>query len=193
MTRTACVLLADGFEEIEAVTVIDVLRRAGVTVSVLGVAVANAGAAARKATGSHGITLLVDAALGDVVALDNRYDAVILPGGLPGATHLRDSDVVRDFVLAHAHRGAVVAAVCAAPIALARYGLLGGKTAACYPGFEDALDGATVDAAAVVVDGNIITSRGVGTALAFALALVTTLVDRATAESLAQKMLVSFP
>jgi 4-methyl-5(b-hydroxyethyl)-thiazole monophosphate biosynthesis len=189
---TCAVLLADGFEEIEAVTVVDVLRRAGVQVSVLGASSSGSGAAARKVMGSHGITINVDAALVDVAALDTRFDAVVLPGGLPGATNLRDSDRVRAFVVAQHGAGAVVAAVCAGPIALAQFGLLRGRKATCYPGFESELDGAVVDAsAAVVVDGDVITSRGVGTSLAFALALVERLVDADTARTLAGKMLVA--
>jgi 4-methyl-5(b-hydroxyethyl)-thiazole monophosphate biosynthesis len=189
---TCAVLLADGFEEIEAVTVVDVLRRAGVQVSVLAASATASGASARRVTGSHGITISVDAALVDVAALDARFDAVVLPGGLPGATHLRDDERVRDFVVGQRRAGATIAAICAAPIALARFGLLQGRKATCYPGFETELDGATVDAAtAVVVDGDVVTSRGVGTSLAFALALVERLVDAETARTLAGKMLVA--
>ncbi|MBM4280935.1 MAG: DJ-1/PfpI family protein [Deltaproteobacteria bacterium] len=192
MTRSACVLLADGFEEIEAITVVDVLRRAGVCVSVLGGSTTGAGAPPRRATGSHGLSVIVDAALVDVVAGGARFDAVVLPGGLPGATNLRDDARVRDFVVGQHAQGAVLAAVCAGPIALARFGLLRGKKATCYPGFEAELTGAVVDTrAAVVVDGDVITSRGVGTSLAFALALVERLVDADAARTLAEKMLVS--
>jgi 4-methyl-5(b-hydroxyethyl)-thiazole monophosphate biosynthesis len=192
MNSSACVLLVDGFEEIEAVTVVDVMRRAGVQVSILGASTTGAGAGARKAAGSHGITVLVDAALADVAALGTRFDAVVLPGGLPGATNLRDNDRVRDFVVAQRGQGAIVAAICAGPIALARFGLLRGRRATCYPGFEDQLDGAVVDAQpAVVVDGDVITSRGVGTSLPFALALVERLVGVDVARRLADKMLVT--
>jgi 4-methyl-5(b-hydroxyethyl)-thiazole monophosphate biosynthesis len=189
---SCAVLLADGFEEIEAVTVIDVLRRAGIQVSVLGAGVQGSGAAARRAVGSHGIAINVDAALVDVAALDSRFDCVVLPGGLPGATNLRDNERVRDFVLAQHGGGALVAAICAAPIALGRFGLLQGRDATCYPGFEDQLVGARVHAdRAVVVDERIVTSRGVGTALPFALALVERLVDAATAREHATRMLVA--
>jgi 4-methyl-5(b-hydroxyethyl)-thiazole monophosphate biosynthesis len=192
MNSSACVLLVDGFEEIEAVTVVDVMRRAGVQVSILGASTTGAGAGARKAAGSHGITVLVDAALADVAALGTRFDAVVLPGGLPGATNLRDNDRVRDFVVAQRGQGAIVAAICAGPIALARFGMLRGRRATCYPGFEDQLDGAVVDAQpAVVVDGDVITSRGVGTSLPFALALVERLVGVDVARRLADKMLVT--
>lgn len=183
MSKRACVLFVDGFEEIEAVTVVDVLRRAGVQTSVLGVE-------QRQVTGSHGLTLRMDAALKDVIDLGTTFDAVVLPGGMPGAAKLRDSDVVRDFVVAQHGGGAVAAAICAGPIALARSGLLEGKVATCFPGFEAELGGATFSDAVVVDAGDVITSRGVGTALDFAIALVARLVDAATARSLGEKMLV---
>jgi 4-methyl-5(b-hydroxyethyl)-thiazole monophosphate biosynthesis len=191
VSPAACVLLADGFEEIEAVTVIDVLRRAGVAVSVLGASTTGSGAAARKALGSHGISVNVDAALVDVAALGTGFDAVVLPGGLPGATNLRDNVCVRDFVVAQHAAGAIVAGVCAAPIALARFGLLQGRDATCYPGFEAQLEGSRVfPDRAVVDDGNVLTSRGVGTTMSFALALVARLVDAEAARALAETMLV---
>lgn len=183
MTKRACVLFVEGFEEIEAVTVVDVLRRAGVQTSVLGVE-------QRQVTGSHGLTLRMDAALKDVVDLGTTFDAVVLPGGMPGAAKLRDSDVVRDFVLAQHGQGALAAAICAGPIALARFGLLDGKRATCFPGFEGQLGGATYHEADVVDAGDVLTSRGVGTALDFALALVARLIDVDAATSLGQKMLV---
>ncbi len=181
----ACVLLTDGFEETEAVTVIDVLRRADVQTSVLGVS-------ARKVTGSHGITILVDASLGDVASLGTTFDAVVLPGGMPGAASLRDSEAVSSFVRAQHDNGAVVAAICAAPIALAAFGLLQERRATCFPGFEAQLGDAIVDdsGASVVVDGAIVTSRGVGTALPFALALVERLVSADRARALGAAMLV---
>ncbi len=184
--RSACVLLVDGFEEIEAVTVVDVLRRAGVQVSVLGVD-------HRTVIGGHGLTLKVDASLADVVDLDTTFQLVVLPGGMPGASSLRDSERVKGFVLAQRARQGQIAAICAGPIALAAFGVLQGKRATCFPGHEAALvaGGATVVTDAVVQDGDVVTSRGVGTALAFALALVARLVDAETANGLADKMLVS--
>ena len=181
----ACaVLLADGFEEIEAVVVIDVLRRAGVDVTVVGVLRSG------LVTGSHSIAVAVDNALDDVVA--RRFDAVVLPGGLPGATALRDSERVRAFVVGQRDRGALVAAICAGPIALGRFGLLQGRDATCYPGFEAELTGARVHVdRAVVVDGSVVTSRGVGTAPSFALALVELLVGVDAARSHAAKMLIA--
>jgi len=182
--RTACVLVVDGFEEIEAITVVDVLRRAGVQTSVLGVV-------HRKVTGNHGITINVDASLGDVIALGSRFDVVVLPGGMPGAAALRDSDVVKGFMLEQRARGAAMAAICAAPIALGRFGILQGRRATCFPGFEGQLDGATVVTdEAVVSDGDVVTSRGPGTAMAFALTLVARLMGDAVATELGKRMLV---
>lgn len=178
----ACVLLIDGFEETEAITVIDVLRRADAQVSVLGVD-------ARKVTGSHGISVNVDAALDDVVAIGAVFDLVVLPGGMPGAARLRDSDKVRRFVVGQHADGAIAAAICAAPIALAAFGILEGKRATCYPGFEAQLSGAVVGGSDVVVDGRVVTSRGVGTALAFALALVERIAGAPTADTLRVQLL----
>jgi 4-methyl-5(b-hydroxyethyl)-thiazole monophosphate biosynthesis len=177
----AAVVLVDGFEEIEAVTVIDVLRRANVDVALCGVV-------ALDVVGSHGIALRADRLLRDV----GNVDVVVLPGGMPGAATLRDSDVVRAFVEAQHARGALLAAICAAPIALASWGLLRGRSATCFPGHKPALvaGGATVLVEPVVDAGNVVTSRGVGTALAFALALVARLVDDDTAARLARTMLV---
>lgn len=181
MTR-ACVLLADGFEETEAVTLIDVLRRARVDV-------VTAGIRARRVTGSHAIPIEADATLADVA--HETFDAVVLPGGMPGATHLRDDAGVRALVTAQHAAGRWVAAICAAPIVLGAAGLLRGKRATCYPGFESQLEGATVSTEPVVTDCRIMTSRGVGTALEMSLALVRELVDDASARKLRSAMLVA--
>ncbi len=189
MTKRACVLLADGFEETEAVTVIDVLRRAEIKVEVLGVE-------SKKVTGSHQICIEADALLSD--RKNEKFDLVVLPGGMPGAATLRDHWGVQKLVQAQHASGGLVAAICAAPIALAKAGILEGKRATCFPGFEEQLTaggaltalGAS-GAEAVVRDGNVITSRGVGTALAFSLALVEALRDSATAKLLGERMLVA--
>jgi protein deglycase len=179
--KKAAVLLAHGFEETEAITVIDVLRRAQVHVDVLGVE-------GVQVKGSHAITVACDAPLS--AHAHTLYDAVVLPGGMPGAATLRDDAGVQAFVRAHAEAGKLVAAICAAPIALASAGVLTGKRATCFPGFEDQLGGAAYETTAVVKDGRVITSRGVGTALKFALALVEDLVSPAVAKKLHDAMLV---
>ncbi len=178
--KRVCLLLAPGFEEIEAVTVADVLRRAGVDLRLVGVG-------ALHVRGAHGIVVRADVALGDAAA--EEWDLVVLPGGLPGATNLRDDPEVQRFLAEHAAEGEV-AAICAAPIALGRAGLLEGRRATCYPGFEDGLGGAEVAEAAVVEDGPVVTSRGPGTALPFALTLVERLVGADKAAELRRGMLV---
>lgn len=182
MSKRVGILLAEGFEETEAVAVIDVLRRAELEVETLGVE-------RKNPRGSHGITVEADALLGERAGA--RYAMIVLPGGMPGAATLRDHPGAQALVRAHAASGAYLAAICAAPIALARAGALEGKRATCYPGFEDQLGGAVFEASAVVRDGRVVTSRGPGTALLFALALVEALCDRATAAALEDSLLVS--
>ncbi|MCB9899411.1 MAG: DJ-1/PfpI family protein [Planctomycetes bacterium] len=180
----AVVLLAPGFEEIEAVTVIDVLRRAGVETSSLATT-------ARDVKGAHGIVLRADGLLAERAA--ETWDVVVLPGGMPGATNLRDDAVVQELLSRQERRGGLVAAICAAPIALARAGLLEGRAATCFPGFESQLGGADVREERVVVDGPVTTSRGPGTSLEFALSLVEQLVGADQAESLGASMLHTAP
>jgi 4-methyl-5(b-hydroxyethyl)-thiazole monophosphate biosynthesis len=183
VAKRVCVLLVDGFEEIEAVTVVDVLRRSKIHTTVIGVE-------HRQPTGSHGIAVLVDALLADVVAEAVNFDGVVLPGGMLGAARLRDHAVVGDFIVKQHQAGALTAAICAAPMVLGRLGLLRGKEATCFPGFEAELTGATVVTADVVDAGDVVTSRGVGTALAFALALVARFADAEQARVIRDAMLV---
>jgi len=175
----ALVLLAEGFEEIEATAIVDVLRRAGVTVT-------TAALGASPVRGSHGIALVADRALDGLEA--DAFDAVVLPGGMPGAKNLKEDPRVLRLVAKAAHDGKVVAAVCAGPIALAAAGVLAGRRATAYPGYE--LEGARFSEERVVVDDNVITSRGPGTAIEFSLALVDKLVGAARAEQLRRDMLV---
>ena len=174
------VLLAPGFEEIEAVTIIDVLRRADVDVKCVGID-------ADHALGSHQIAIVPDLRLEDVCA--DSLDALVLPGGMPGATNLRDHAGVQALIRECAARGALVAAICAAPIALEAAGVLEGKRATSYPGFE--LPSADYQEERVVEDGQIVTSRGPGTAIEFSLALVARLVSEETAAALRAGMLVT--
>jgi len=165
------------------VTVIDVLRRASVDVTVVGVH-------GDGVCGSHGIEIKADVAL--TKAVQREWDAVVLPGGLPGATNLRDDSDVQDFIRRQHDRGGVrLCAICAAPIALSAAGVLKDRRATCYPGFEDQLGGAKPCDDTVVVDGPIVTSRGPGTAMQFALTVVEQLVGAGSASELRKKMLVS--
>ena len=159
------VLLAEGFEEIEAVTVIDLLRRAGIDVNA-------ASLGPRRVTGSHGIAIEADITLDEARAGD--YDMVVLPGGMPGAAHLREDARVTALLRDFASTGRYTAAICAAPGVLAHAGLLAGRAATGFPGFldENSAPGLRLRGEAVVIDGKVVTSRGAGTAMDFGLALV---------------------
>lgn len=158
--------LADGCEELEAVTIIDLLRRAGIEV-------VSAGLNPGVVKASRGVQLVPDLTLDS--ALQDEYDMVVLPGGMPGAAHLKSDPRILRLLKDMAAAGKYTAAICAAPMVLAEAGVLEGRQATSYPGFLDALPGVTVSAAAVVQDGKVLTSRGPGTAMDFALALIETL------------------
>jgi len=167
----ALVPLAEGFEEIEAATIIDLLRRAGIEVVV-------ASLASTAVRGAHGLGFSADLMLDAALAAD--YDLVVLPGGEPGATNLRDDARVQTLVKRQAAAGRLLGAICAAPKVLAAAGLLDGRDATSYPGFldEKPAPGMRYLAQPVVVDGRIVTSRGPGTAMEFALALIEMLLGR---------------
>lgn len=181
MAAKALIVLADGFEETEAITTIDLLRRAGVNVTLVGLD-------AMEIRSSHDIYVGVDSVLEDV---GGGFDAVILPGGMPGTTNLADSASLLEMIRKAFHNNRLCAAICAAPQVLAKADILQGKRATCYPGVEEKLRGATTCEDDVVVDGNVITSRGVGTAIPFALAIITYLVSKEAAEKVAEKVLYS--
>jgi protein deglycase len=155
--------LAEGCEELEAVTLIDLLRRAGIEVVAAGLKPGTVRA-------SRGVQLVPDMTLD--AALDDDYDMVVLPGGMPGAAHLKEDARILRLLKKIAAEGKYTAAICAAPMVLAEAGVLDGKQATSYPGFLDALPGVTLRTEAVVQDGTVLTSRGPGTAMDFALALV---------------------
>lgn len=165
--------LAAGCEELEAVTVIDILRRGGIEVTSAGL-----GARGTPVRASRGTVLVPDTDLDD--ALKQDYDMVVLPGGLPGANHLNDDPRIRELLQRMARQEKYIAAICAAPKVLADAGLLKGRRATCYPGALNArqLDGVNYQESPVVQDGTLITSRGPGTALDFALALLETLAGK---------------
>ncbi len=178
----AAILLADGFEEIEAITLVDVLRRADVEVTLLGVF-------GLEVLGAHGVRVFADALLAD--AGGEAFEAVVLPGGMPGAKHLRDDPVVQAMLGRQLNSGGLLGAICAAPMALGLAGALQGHAATCYPGFEEHLIGAEVREQPVVEDRQVITSRGPGTAIAFALALARRLRGEGVAATVAKQLLVA--
>ena len=172
------VLFADGFEEVEAVTPVDFLRRAEIDVTVTGI---NGG----PVRGGHGIPITVDKTIGDVLQAAGEYDGVVVPGGMPGAEHVAASKEAGEFITKLAEWGKLVAAICASPaVVLQPLGILKGKKVTCYPGFEEKLEGAQFKAKRVVVDGNCITSRGPGTAAEFAVAIIQYLKGKEAAKSI---------
>ena len=174
--KKVCVLLADGFEEIEGLTVVDLLRRAKIyvdTISIMDDYIVH---------GAHGINVQTED-LFDEVDFD-EFDMVVLPGGMPGTRYLGECRPLTELLLQFFREGRKVAAICAAPSVLGGLGIPEGKKAACYPGFEDKLKGAEVVFDQVVRDGNVTTSRGMGTAIPFALDLVSQLVSEEKAQEL---------
>ncbi len=161
--KRVAVLFADGFEEVEGLTVVDFLRRAGVDTMIVGVS-------GGKVTGSHDIRIEADLTLEQLPA---DLDAIVLPGGMPGSKHLAESpDVIRR-VRAMFDAGKLVASICAAPgVVLSKAGVLQGRRFTCYPGYEKNVEGGRFSEERVVVDGNLITSRAAGTAAEFSIALI---------------------
>jgi protein deglycase len=178
MNKTAMIILADGFEEVEAITPIDLLRRAGVNITIVGLS-------SLMVTGSHNITVIVESVLGPISPLP---DALILPGG-PGHKHLLDSVSVIELVKQMFSAGKLCAAICAAPAVFGKAGILFNKRATCFPGDESKLLGAVFAADLVVVDGNVITSRGAGTAVPFALAIATYLAGQEIAGAVSRAII----
>lgn len=173
--------IAEGFEEIEAVTILDVLRRAGLDTTATNVG-------GNPVRGSHAIALTADEPLSGLDPAD--FASIVLPGGMPGSENLRKSETVISFIRDIHGRGGVVAALCAAPMVLGHAGVLEGKKATCYPGFEGTMKGATPTGAPVEVDGTIITGRGPGCAIPFALAVVEALAGKTMMKELRDAMQV---
>jgi len=180
--KRALVPLAAGFEEIEAVAVVDVLRRAGGEV----VIVAMDGAGGAAVEGSHRIAVTTDVAAAEVDV--SHFDALVLPGGMPGTRRLAESTLIREWVLATAHRGKLLGAICAAPTVLEACGVLKGRRATSHPNHAAELRSCRYEEKPVVKDGNIITSRGAGTAVAFAAALVAELAGADAARDVLEKI-----
>ncbi len=182
MSKTALVPIADGTEEIEAVSIIDTLRRGGVQVIVASV-MPNL-----QVTASRQVKLVADKLISECV--HTTYDLIALPGGIPGAEHLRDSEPLIAMLKRQKDEGRLYGAICASPaVALSPHGLLAGRKATCYPGFEKEFTDAEAVNARVVVDGNCITSQGPGTAIEYALKLLETLFDVNKAQQVGQPML----
>ncbi len=180
--KTACVLLADGFEEVEAITPIDYLRRAGIDVQILGVT-------GRIVSGSHGIK--IEATLG-AEGFGRDFDCIVVPGGGRGADNIAASASAVFLIKRHFASGALVAAICAAPAVVlhSACGILKGRRFTGYPGTETGVAGATFSEDRVVVDGRLITSRAAGSAGEFSRAIVTALVGEGEADALASKVLL---
>ncbi|MDE1890781.1 MAG: DJ-1/PfpI family protein [Planctomycetota bacterium] len=183
MSKKVLVPIANGTEEIEAVCIIDVLRRAGASVTVASVDTL-------QVTASRGVKLVADRLIADCV--NETYDLIALPGGMPGAEHLRDSKDLEKLLKIQQQKGRFYAAICAAPaVVLQHHGLLGQRRATCHPSFVHQLENTDAAETQVVVDGTCITSRGPGTAIEFALKLVELLYDQQKAKEIAQHMVVA--
>lgn len=183
---TVLLAVADGSEEVEFITLADVLRRANIEVTIVSVM------HQRQVTGAHDIQLRADALVADVFEQD--FDAIVLPGGMPGAEHIANNPSLISMLKEQDAKGEVIGAICAAPaVVLAKHGLLEGKNAVAYPGFEEGLEqgGATYVDEPVVVDANIITSKGPATAMAFAIKLIEVLVGEIAAKEVAAGLLHS--
>ncbi len=185
----AYVMLAEGFEEIEALTAVDVLRRASVDTATVAVGpLPGAASGPAVVTGSHGIPVVADLRLeGIAVAAE---DLIVLPGGMPGTRRLQESAPLASLLERHRAADGWLGAICAAPSVPGRLGLLRGRRATSFPGYEKDLLGAVTSTEPVVRDGRIVTSRGAGTALAFSLALVAALKGDGTAKRLSDEMQV---
>lgn len=180
--KKAIVFLANGFEEMEATGTVDILRRGGIDTKTVSIT------DERKVIGAHNMEYTADSVFTETDFSD--ADALILPGGMPGSSNLNDCEPLKELLIEHYKKEKIVAAICAAPLVLGGLGLLKGRRATCYPGFEPKLIGATVTGEAVEIDGNVITGRGPGLVFNFGLALVSVLKSEAMAEEVAAGLLL---
>jgi len=181
--KKIAVHLAEGFEEIEAVNIIDVLRRADLNVTVVSVS------EKLEVKGSHGIKIIADQLFNAVNY--ELIDMIILPGGMPGAVNLQENLGLREQILNFNENKKLLGAICAAPLVFGNLGILKNKNATCYPGFENQLHGAIVTQENIEVADNIITAKGAGVAIDFALKIVEILKGKVLADKLAEKMIVT--
>jgi len=180
--KKANIYLADGFEEIEALTVVDVLRRAGVDAAT--VSISNS----REVRGAHDITVIADKTFDEIN--NKEADLMVLPGGMPGTANLDKHEGLKSLIKEFYHDEKLIGAICAAPSILGKMELLESSMATCYPGFEKDLKGAIHSDDLVIRHKNIITSKGPGTAMLFALDLVEVLVGREKTEMLKDQMII---
>ncbi len=180
--KNISVHLAEGFEEIEAVSIIDVLRRAEFNVQIVSMIDAN------EVTGSHDITISADKRFDEVDF--SQIDMIVLPGGMPGAANLKTHSGLREQLLNFHDTGKPIGAICAAPMVLGNLGILKNKNATCYPGFEDELHGAIITGNDVELADTVVTGKGAGVAIKFALKIVEMIKGGKAADKLAEKMVV---
>ena len=176
-----CGFLADGFEEIEGLTVVDLLRRAGEEVEMVSIM------GRKEIYGAHGIKVLADSLFEETDFADAKM--LVLPGGMPGTLHLGAYEPLTKMLVEWNTNEKNIAAICAAPSVFGDLGLLEGKEAVCYPGFEERLTGATIGSESVAISGNIVTSRGLGTAIDFAAALIEKLQSKEKAEEIKKSII----
>lgn len=177
------VFLADGFEEIEGLTVVDLLRRAKIETEMVSIM------ETKQVKGSHGIEVSADGMFADYDYSDARL--LVLPGGMPGTLNLGNHEGLCELLKKHYAEEKMIAAICAAPSVFGQLGFLNGRVATCYPGFESKLEGAIVCASKVAVDGNVTTARGMGAAIDFSLKLIEQLADKETAEQISEGIIYS--
>ena len=181
MGKKILTVLAEGFEEIEAVTPVDLMKRAGILVETTGIK-------GIDVSGSHDISIIADHSFDEI---SDTYDGIFIPGGLPGSTNIADFEPVMNLIKKMFSEGKLIAAICAAPaVVLNKTGILSGKKATCYPGAEKEFNADVMFVEdKVVVDGNVITSRGAGTAAVFSHALIEYLADKETADKILEATL----
>lgn len=175
------VFLAEGFEEIEGLTVVDLLRRANIETEMVSVM------EGKQIKGAHGIKVTADSMFADVDFAD--ADLLVLPGGMPGTLNLGNHEGLCELLKKHYAEEKMIAAICAAPSVFGELGFLEGRVATCYPGFEGKLNGAIVCATKVAVDGNVVTSKGMGTAIDFSLKLIELLEGKETADKIGEAII----
>ena len=180
--KAICIFLAEGFEEMEAMFPLDIMRRGGLNVKTVSVT------GNKTVVSSHRVPVVADELIENLSEED--IEMIVLPGGMPGAATLDKHEGLRKLILDFAAKGKPIAAICAAPMVLGKLGLLKGKKATCYPSFEQYLDGAECVNAHVVRDGNIITGMGPGAAMEFALTIVDLLVGKEKVDELVEAMCV---